>query len=121
RRGELAFGLGLRTLGVGLLLLSLLEPQWTSPRPQPGANVLALLADNSQGLQLADPGAATTRGETLRAQLSEDSPWQTRLGEGYQLRRYSFDRELGRVRDFTRLDFSGERSDLGGALRQLQE
>ena len=32
QRGAVAVGLALRTAGIGLLLLCLLDPQWTAPR-----------------------------------------------------------------------------------------
>src|SRR5471032_1200122 len=69
--GARAVGLGLRTLGIGLLLLCLLDPQWVSSRPKKGANLFAILADNSQGLQIADAGDALSRGAKLRAALTE--------------------------------------------------
>jgi uncharacterized membrane protein len=121
RRAELALGLGLRTLGVGLLLVCLLEPHWTALRPQPGANLFVLLADNSQGLQLTDAGEQRTRGEGLRDALATDSAWQSRLADQYQLRRYTFDRDLRRLPDYASMDFTGDRSDLGLALRRLRE
>src|SRR2546430_729563 len=122
RSGTLAVGLGLRTLGVGLLLLCLLDPQWTSHRPRPGANLLAIVADNSQGLQVVETGAAESRGQQLQAALSgKQSAWLAPLGDIFQLRTYSFDRDLRRVRDFSELDFRGERTDLGRALGKLRE
>ena len=46
--------MGLKILGLILLLLCLLNPMITAERAKPGANQLALLADNSEGLQLSD-------------------------------------------------------------------
>jgi len=122
RSATLAVGLGLRTLGVGLLLVCLLDPQWTSHRPRAGANLLAIVADNSQGLQVTETGATQSRGQQLQAALSgKNSSWLPPLGEIFQLRTYSFDRDLRRVRDFSELDFKGERTDLGQALGKLRE
>jgi uncharacterized membrane protein len=121
QRGAIAVGLGLRTFGIGLLLLSLLDPQWTSLRAKRGANLLAMIADNSQGLQITDAGAAQTRGEMLRTLIEPGNTWMTALADEYQVRRYTFDRDLRRVTDFRSLDFRGERTDLGVALRQVRE
>ncbi len=122
QRRDLAVGLALRTAGIGLLLLALLDPQWIAPRAKKGANIVAVLADNSQGLQIADSGASVSRGEALRELLTADlSGAFARLADDFQLRRYVFDDSLRRVSDFSTLDFSGERTALGSSLRQLRE
>ena len=120
--GARAFGLGLRTLGLGLLLLCLLDPQWVSPRPKKGANLLAILADNSQGLQVADAGESVSRGAKLRTALTEPgAKWLEAVSDTFQVRPYIFDRDLKRVRDFSELDFQGNSTALGGALKKLRE
>ena len=43
--------LSLKIAGLLLLLLCLLEPMWTTTRPREGANLFAVVADNSMGLQ----------------------------------------------------------------------
>jgi Uncharacterized membrane protein len=122
RRRDFAIGLALRTAGIGLLLLALLDPQWVAPRAKKGANLVAVLADNSQGLRIADSGSARSRGEHLRDLLTTDASGAlTRLADDFQLRRYAFDHSLRRVSDFSTLDFSGERTALGASLRQLRE
>lgn len=123
-RGALAVGLGLRLIGVALVLFALLDPQWVSPRAKQGANLVAVVADNSQGLQISAPGADTTRAEQMRTSLNGTADavsWVELLGLDFQVRPYAFDRALRRVRDFAELDFSGERSDIGGALHALRE
>jgi len=112
----------LRTLGIGLLLLCLLDPQLTTPQAKPGANFLAVLADNSESLTIKDAGATQTRGEQMRDALTGmDSHWLASLAAQYQLRPYAFDNELRRVRDFSELDFTGERTALGAALADVRE
>ncbi len=114
--------LGLRSLGIGLLLFCLLDPQLTSPQAKPGANFLAVLADNSESLTIKDAGATQTRGEQMHAALTGmDSHWLASLAAQYQLRPYIFDNELHRVRDFNELDFTGERTALGAALADVRE
>ena len=121
QRGAVAVGLGLRTAGIGLLLLCLLDPQWTSPRAKQGANIIAVIADNSQGLRITDAGATQSRGDEMRARLTEGDGWLTRLAEDFQVRRYVFDHSLRRVGNFGALDFSGDRTALGAALSQVRE
>ena len=52
----------LKALGCAALVLCLLEPTWVRQRARPGANLFAVLADNSQSLQVRDPGATRARG-----------------------------------------------------------
>ncbi len=121
-RGALAVGLGLRGLGIALLLLTLLDPQWVVARAKRGANIVALLADNSRGLDITETGTSETRAAGLRRSLlSPATPWLENLGREFQLRSYTFDQELRRVPGFEQLDHRGDRSDLGAALRQLRE
>jgi len=118
----IAVALALRTLGIGLLLLCLLNPQLVSSRAVKGANLFAILADNSQSLQIADRGPDGPRGQQEKDALAGDkSAWLGILGEEFQIRPYIFDRDLRRVRDYTELDFKGERTALGAALRQVRE
>ncbi len=121
--GARAIGLGLRTLGIALLLLCLLDPQWVSTRPKKGANLVAILADNSQSLQVADAGDPAARGDKLRAALaaSPAQPWLEKIAGDFQVRPYVFDRDLRRVRDFGELDFKGGGTALGSALKKLRE
>ncbi len=112
----------LKLAGVAALLLCLLEPLWVSQRARPGANVFAVIADNSQSLQVTDAGQRSSRGELLREQLAADPQgWQASLEQNFQVRRYTFDSRLQSTRDFGELDFNGRASALGGALRAAME
>src|SRR6188508_2425093 len=67
----------LKVLGFAALLFCLLEPLWSGQRARPGANLMAIVADNSQGLQIKDAGADRTRGEMMMANLQDASEgWQ---------------------------------------------
>ncbi len=112
----------LKMLGATALACCLLEPLWVSQRARPGSNVFALIADNSQSLQIADAGGATTRGERLRTELASDPrKWQQALEQSFQARRYTFDSRLQSVRDFSDLHFDGHASALGASLRAATE
>src|SRR5262245_47082827 len=60
----------LKVIGIAALLLCLLDPLWVRQRARPGANVFAVIADNSAGLQVKDAGETRSRGELLHEQLT---------------------------------------------------
>jgi len=72
--------LGLKILGFLALAFCLLEPLWSGQRVKPGANLFAVVADNSQGLQIRDRGEKESRGELLRGLLDpQKRSWQSSL------------------------------------------
>lgn len=114
--------LALKTLGLTALALCLLEPLWLGQRARPGANLFAVLADNSQGLQIHDRNDSQSRGEALRKLVDAQlSPWQTSLAATFDVRRYLFDARLQPTKDFSELAFEGRSTALGSALRTLGE
>lgn len=113
---------GCKALGVGLLVFCLLEPVWSGRRARPGANLLVVMADNSEGLSVRDRGDAQTRGEQLRALLNQEQVgWLEQLEQDFDVRRYQFDRRLRSVRDFGDLDFAGRASSLYASLADATE
>jgi uncharacterized membrane protein len=112
----------LKLAGVLTLVICLLEPLWVGQRARPGANIFAIIADNSQSLMVKDTGNTRSRGEQLRQAL-RDAPkgWQPALEENFQVRRYTFDTQLKNVRDFGELNFAGRASALGNALKTASE
>src|SRR5688572_10259446 len=112
----------LKLLGLAALLACLLDPLWSSQRARPGANFLAIVADNSQGMGVKDRGESQTRGATLTNLLApQPGNWQDKLNNSFQLRRYFFDSRLQSTKEFLELDFTGRASSIGGALRTLGE
>jgi uncharacterized membrane protein len=112
----------LKLTGILVLALCLLEPFQIGQRAKPGANFFALIADNSQSLQIKDNGETRSRGEILREVLAgKSSDWQSSLDENFQVRRYTFDSRLQNSRAFGDLDFQGHASALGNALRSVAE
>ena len=112
---------GLKLLGLLALAACLLEPLWTRQRVKPGANFFVVLADNSQGLQIKDRGTTRTRGESLRSLLVGDAamPWQAKLDDNFQVRRYLFDSRLQSTRDYSELTFDGRSTALASALKLI--
>jgi len=112
----------LKVIGFAALAACLLEPLWSGQRARPGANLFAIVADNSQRLQIKDRGSSQTRGEVLRDLLNpQRGAWQTVLDENFELRRYFFDARLQSTKDFGELDFSGRASAMGSSFRALAE
>lgn len=121
-RGPRAAAYFLKTLGFGALILCLLEPLWSGNRARPGANLFAILADNSQGMQIRDRGETKSRADQLRALVTDDqSDWQLKLGQDFEVRRYLFDTHLQQTKDFSELAFEGRATSLGSSLRTLAE
>lgn len=112
----------LKLLGLAALLVCLLDPLWSSQRAKPGANFLAIIADNSQGLGIKDRGQTMTRGQTLTNLLApEPGNWQDKLENSFQVRRYVFDSRLQSAKNFFELNFDGRASSIGTALRTIGE
>ena len=112
--------LGARSLGILILSLALLDPQKISERPIKGANIMAILADNSEGMRVKDEGEILDRGEHMRQYLTgRNTTWLAQINEEYQVRNYSFDRSARRVTNFQSLDFSGDRSQISRSLKEL--
>ncbi|MEE2947515.1 MAG: glutamine amidotransferase [Verrucomicrobiota bacterium] len=115
-------GITLKTLGIALLCFCLLEPQWMRERAKQGANIVAVLADNSQGMSIRDARSTTSRGEEMAEALKpEPGGWQEALDENFVIKRYTFDTRRRWTDDFASLDFKGRASSLIEVTRQLGE
>src|SRR5262245_35378277 len=112
----------LKLTGLLARLAFLLEPMWTGQRAKPGANLFAVVADNSQGMTIKDRGATVSRGEAMRELLTgEHTAWQAELAADFQVRNYFFDARLQSTRDFSELAFDGRASAIGTSLRSLAQ
>lgn len=112
----------LKILGFAALAFCLLEPLWSGQRVRPGANLFAIVADNSQGLQIKDRNETKSRGEILRDMVnSQHASWQDSLEQNFDLRRYVFDARLQATKDFSELAFDGRATALGATLKTLGE
>lgn len=112
----------LKLLGIAALVACLLEPMWSAQRAKPGANVLAIVADNSLSMKLRGRGETETRGETLLRYIAgERNLWRPQLAESFEVRNYLADSRLQATQDFRELAFEGRSTALGGALKSLAE
>ena len=110
------FGAAIKILAVVVLVLILLEPMRSETRPEPGANLFLIMADNSQSLGIRDAGEEKSRGEKLKETLDRKAHWQVRLSQDFDTRRYVFDRRVKAVPDFSGLAADGESSSLLNSL-----
>lgn len=116
------WGAGLKLLGIAALLLCFLEPVWTGERAKPGANLFAVIADNSQSMTLHGDGEPQSRGEQIRGYLTgEQSGWRAPLAENFEVRNYLADSRLQPSADFADLTFEGRSTELIRSLRLLTE
>ena len=111
----------LKALAVTALALILLEPLLSGLRPRRGANAFAVVADDSQSLQIHDGGEAESRGDWMRGRLGPEAAWKTRLGQDFDVRNYVFDSHLRAVDGFDALAFDGSGSSLGSSLAALSK
>ncbi len=112
----------LKGIALAALVVCLLEPLWSGQRARPGANLFAILADNSESLSIHDPRSTESRGAELKKLLTqEDAPWLIRMSQDFDVRRYLFDSRLQGVPDFARLDHDGTRTNLRAVLSGLKD
>ncbi len=109
----------LKAAGIVALAICLVEPLFTGSRPRPGSNLFLVLADNSRSLQLADRNHRQTRGQAMQERLAEESSWLSRLGQDFDVRRYTFDTNLSPVKSFADLSLDGDASALRSSLSSL--
>jgi uncharacterized membrane protein len=110
----------LKLLGVLVLLICMIEPLWSGRRAKSGANLFLVVADNSSGMNIRDPGITRSRGEILQAALqTENSNWLGTLADTFQVRQYLFDSRLRRTTDFSELNFDGKTSAIGMTLQTI--
>lgn len=117
-RFELAAA-ALKAIGLAGLAFCLVEPLISDTHARRGANMFAVVADNSQSMTIHDLGSKESRGEKLQALLNAESNWQRRLSDDFDSRRFGFDAQLRSVNDFSALKFDGKSSSLKSTLSSI--
>jgi hypothetical protein len=110
---------GLKFAAVALLASCLLEPVHQFTRPEPGANLLMVMVDDSQSLQVKDRGESESRAEKISDRLTDDSSWMNRLTEIFDVRRYQFDQRLRPVANFSQFVADQRGTDLLGNVDRV--
>jgi len=115
--------LGCKAAAWMILALCLLDPVWSSRQPMTGENEVILVADNSASLNIAETQGGTTRAAQMREALGADDKvpptWMDELGRMFRLKTQLADERLQGVADFSKLDFTGTKSELNRALSTL--
>ena len=120
QRGVRILAATLKVLAVLAISICLLEPLVSGTRPRPKANVFAVLIDNSQSMTIEDRGLPEP--VEVRDWLGPEPPaWKARLEQDFDLRVYSFDRNLRRADSADDLQFQGNSSQLAEAIKTLDE
>ncbi|MFK7737408.1 MAG: glutamine amidotransferase [Pirellulaceae bacterium] len=110
-----------KILAFAALAFCLVEPMQRTERPRPGANVFALVTDSSQSMQMKPSGSSQSFADQVLGRLRSDSTWQKRLGQDFDVRRYTFDERLRSVDDFTNLEFDGMGSAVAEAIDTIRQ
>ncbi|HEX6623769.1 MAG TPA: hypothetical protein VF064_08660, partial [Pyrinomonadaceae bacterium] len=120
RGPKLAALISLRVALFALLVFLLLRPVVVVPSVVPRSTSVALVADDSRSMQIADAPGRRTRLEAVRAALfSAETKFLPRLQEKFRTDLYAFSGELGALGGGGEELFGeGAASDLGGAVSE---
>jgi uncharacterized membrane protein len=111
--------ISLRSALLLLLFLLLLKPVVIVPSVVPRSTSVALLADDSRSMQMADgPGGQSRLDSVKGALFSGDGSLVSRLGERFKTETYRFSGELDGIGGAERLSGEGLSSDIGGAISE---
>ncbi len=119
KSGLRALAAGLKMAAIIALALCLLEPLVSGTRPRPKANVFAILVDNSRSMRIEDRSAPTTK-QLTRWLSDETTRWRSRLEQDFDVRVYSFDREIQRLETNAPIEFSGTGTRVVSAIESIQ-
>lgn len=112
----------LRVMGWILISACLVNPLWSSTRPREGANVFAVVVDDSRSQNVAT-GNDVTRADRLRQLLDRgeqpSNGWLRRIDEHFELRRYTLSDFLKQAPSFSDVSFEGASSRLTTGLTTL--
>jgi uncharacterized membrane protein len=102
-----------------LILFLLLKPVVVVPSVIPRSSTVALVADDSRSMQMADAGDGRTRLDAMRSALFDaNAPFQQRLQEKFRTQSYGFSSQLDNINNGEELTGEGLSSDIGGALAE---
>lgn len=107
-----------------ILALCLTDPVWSRKQPKTGENEVILVADNSASLNLTEKQGTPTRAAQMREALGSDDTtppsWLDELGLLFRVKTQLADERLQSVADFSKLSFTGTKSELNRALSTLR-
>jgi uncharacterized membrane protein len=110
-----------RAIGIGLLLVCLLEPMAKIDRPKSQANVFAIVVDRSKSLDIVLKERAKQDDNRFEKILGNDSEWQRKLADDFRVRRYTLDSGLEPIDTLEGTLFTGSESAIYHSLHSLGE
>ncbi len=116
-----AISFTLKTIGLILLCLPLLEPALVIPDIIPNENFLAVLVDNSSSMNLPDGSLS----DKLRADdvdfilNNETNGIHSELEENFKVRYYAFDSDVSRIDSLSYLTFNGTETNIAQAMQRV--
>lgn len=111
-----------KAIGIALIAICLLEPLWSGMRAQPGENIVLLVADSTASLTVGEDPSRPSRATQIRRLLADEQDgWQVRLGQEFQIRRYTLGARIDAIQSFENLDFTSRPTAIGGSLTSLLE
>ncbi len=119
-RGALLFLLSLRTIALGLLGVSLLEPTLRVLTVAPQQTFVGVLIDDSSSLNIKDDRGRARADFVKERLLDPKGDVRRMLEQKFKVRFFSFS-ETARRTQGEGLDFAGSRTNLAAALRRARE
>ncbi len=107
----------LRTSFIALLMLLVMRPTLTLSTLAPQQALVAILADNSLSMGIADSGQV--RGEPMTRLLADDSEFLSELSENFQLRLLRFGSGANRLESPDELDWSEAQTNISAGLERV--
>ena len=116
------WALGLKGVGVGLLLLCFLEPQWLEVLPKERGSEVVFLLDDSRSMRLPDMIAGRSRGERLREVWNAGAAsWRADVERVFRTRVFAFGKGLREFGEKGELQFEDRPTGLRSAIREALE
>jgi len=122
-------GTGVRSIGLALLLLCLLEPLRSVSVPIPQANTVAILLDDSRSMRalftdkpaVNATSAEPTLSEEFRTIIDGKDSWMGSLEETFRVRRYLFGDQLKSVDSLASWTGNSNHSQLYSAVANIEK
>ncbi|MGH9841741.1 MAG: VWA domain-containing protein, partial [Blastocatellia bacterium] len=109
--------IALRASLLALLTIMLMRPVVVVPSVIPKSTSVAVLADDSRSMQLADENNRS-RLEAARELLKSDSKFARGLDEKFKVNLYGFSTTASKIKEAAELKAEGAATDLAGAFRE---
>jgi hypothetical protein len=116
----------LRSVAIGLVLFSLLDPMIAKQRPKSQSNWLGMVVDDSRSMKavIGDSDSDFDKAELSRPwkdRLSSNSEWQLKLADDFRILRYRFGNRLEAIDDMAEIQLNANQSMIASSIELLAE